>query len=414
MALIKCHECGNDISTEAASCPQCGAKPKPIPTKPAIWKKIFLGTIVLLGFIAWVESATNSTGKSSDAEPKKEPPVDFSRPLVTGQRTLICPADVSLDRREGHGIKEALDAHLSMFGHDEAVQKSGCQEWREGIPVSLDDEARKQATEFQSQHMCGMVDFDGGMIFSCDLKNVGPPNSTTPTAGAPISPNESSKSNVTSNADTFTNDQGAKKAIDDFAQSKGITVDQLDRRVGMKNNDLMAWVAALMKAPDASSDAIYERLGFVSNIETLNTPEDAKTPENSLDQKIDADPEFSITATELTNAYQQNISDADARFKGHRFLISGNLVENIINIPGNPPRINFFFGFLHGGAFQGKEEIWAPLQSRSKYGLGASDKERFAQLKKGEAVSLLCTGAGVAKGGIGGGALEDCTHVTKK
>jgi len=28
MALIKCHECGNEVSTEARSCPRCGAPPK--------------------------------------------------------------------------------------------------------------------------------------------------------------------------------------------------------------------------------------------------------------------------------------------------------------------------------------------------------------------------------------------------
>ena len=28
MALIKCHECGSEVSTEATACPKCGAKPK--------------------------------------------------------------------------------------------------------------------------------------------------------------------------------------------------------------------------------------------------------------------------------------------------------------------------------------------------------------------------------------------------
>jgi hypothetical protein len=29
MALVKCHECGSEISSEAKSCPKCGAKPRP-------------------------------------------------------------------------------------------------------------------------------------------------------------------------------------------------------------------------------------------------------------------------------------------------------------------------------------------------------------------------------------------------
>lgn len=28
MALMKCHECGKDVSTEASKCPNCGATPK--------------------------------------------------------------------------------------------------------------------------------------------------------------------------------------------------------------------------------------------------------------------------------------------------------------------------------------------------------------------------------------------------
>jgi hypothetical protein len=38
MALIKCHECGNDVSTQAAACPRCGAPPLPpvIQTPPPV------------------------------------------------------------------------------------------------------------------------------------------------------------------------------------------------------------------------------------------------------------------------------------------------------------------------------------------------------------------------------------------
>lgn len=44
MALIKCKECGNKISTEAESCPQCGA-----PQKKKAKLSILGGILVLLG-----------------------------------------------------------------------------------------------------------------------------------------------------------------------------------------------------------------------------------------------------------------------------------------------------------------------------------------------------------------------------
>ena len=50
MALIKCHECGGDVSTEAAACPKCGAKPRP-QNSPS--RKKFLGILALLGAVVF-------------------------------------------------------------------------------------------------------------------------------------------------------------------------------------------------------------------------------------------------------------------------------------------------------------------------------------------------------------------------
>jgi len=42
MALIKCHECGAQISNQATVCPHCGAKPKPkTTTSTKIWASVF-------------------------------------------------------------------------------------------------------------------------------------------------------------------------------------------------------------------------------------------------------------------------------------------------------------------------------------------------------------------------------------
>lgn len=48
MALIKCHECGHDVSTDASSCPSCGAKmPKIRKSLSPIVKWGLLGTVAL-------------------------------------------------------------------------------------------------------------------------------------------------------------------------------------------------------------------------------------------------------------------------------------------------------------------------------------------------------------------------------
>ena len=69
MALIKCHECGNEISDAAKSCPQCGAKPK---------KKVgLLGItfVLLVGFVVFkCTTAVDSAGtRTAEREAAKTP-----------------------------------------------------------------------------------------------------------------------------------------------------------------------------------------------------------------------------------------------------------------------------------------------------------------------------------------------------
>jgi predicted nucleic acid-binding Zn ribbon protein len=45
MSLVKCHECGNEISTEAKFCPQCGAKNRK--RKKSIIGRFFVTLLVL-------------------------------------------------------------------------------------------------------------------------------------------------------------------------------------------------------------------------------------------------------------------------------------------------------------------------------------------------------------------------------
>ena len=58
MALVKCHECGNQVSTEAKNCPQCGAKVK----RPTSRTTIVLGGL----FAVAVAAAVVQTGGGKD------------------------------------------------------------------------------------------------------------------------------------------------------------------------------------------------------------------------------------------------------------------------------------------------------------------------------------------------------------
>lgn len=61
MALTACHECKQQISSEAAACPHCGAKPK---------KGLSGCSIVLLVFAAFLVYTCTSAMQGSSAPPK--------------------------------------------------------------------------------------------------------------------------------------------------------------------------------------------------------------------------------------------------------------------------------------------------------------------------------------------------------
>lgn len=70
MALVKCKECGHEISKKADSCPNCGAKP---PAKTSAFTWIVLTVIILFVWIANQEPSTTSKlpAASNSTSPNK-------------------------------------------------------------------------------------------------------------------------------------------------------------------------------------------------------------------------------------------------------------------------------------------------------------------------------------------------------
>lgn len=63
MALIKCHECGKDVSTEAKLCPGCGAKPKLTSGSNDGWIAGGIGLAVLIAVMIFGGGETYSTAQ---------------------------------------------------------------------------------------------------------------------------------------------------------------------------------------------------------------------------------------------------------------------------------------------------------------------------------------------------------------
>ena len=104
MALIKCKECGKQISDTATSCPHCGYELKKKITKPKKTGAIIIliaNSIFLIFFILMLLASlaptqqnpeyTNSTGGITIGAPQQAETLDKNVQLVVGWIFLICP-----------------------------------------------------------------------------------------------------------------------------------------------------------------------------------------------------------------------------------------------------------------------------------------------------------------------------------
>ena len=73
MALVKCKECGKEVSIKAESCPQCGAKGKK-KTSIFTWLVLFLIIAAVYGGISGTSTVTKSSDQASSVTSSKPKP----------------------------------------------------------------------------------------------------------------------------------------------------------------------------------------------------------------------------------------------------------------------------------------------------------------------------------------------------
>lgn len=99
MALVKCHECGGEVSTEAKACPKCGAKPRA--------GVGFLGWlfVLIVAYVVW-----NIFGPSSSTTPPKAPPspaeiAHRQQQEQLFQKTVLMAATIKRGLREPESVQ---------------------------------------------------------------------------------------------------------------------------------------------------------------------------------------------------------------------------------------------------------------------------------------------------------------------
>lgn len=108
MALTNCKECGNQISSEAKSCPKCGAKP---PYRPGIGIIIFFVTVLFFG----LKSISSNPGN-----PAATAPVDNT---IAARGACMLFIKQSLHDPDSAQFDSSDTAYVSSVGNVWTVQR---------------------------------------------------------------------------------------------------------------------------------------------------------------------------------------------------------------------------------------------------------------------------------------------------
>lgn len=114
MTLMKCDECGGDVSSEAKACPKCGAKPR---QSGGIWIVLFLSFI---GYLVYTLFSTPATPPRTPPSPEEI--ALKQREEATFQKVAIMAASIKKNLREPESVKWEIilsddDANVMCFGY---------------------------------------------------------------------------------------------------------------------------------------------------------------------------------------------------------------------------------------------------------------------------------------------------------
>jgi tRNA_anti-like len=118
-------------------------------------------------------------------------------------------------------------------------------------------------------------------------------------------------------------------------------------------------------------------VGQCSRNSSTTGAQDSSASSSAAEQEVVAVSQY--TAADIASAYEANTVAADQQFKGRKFQVTGTVVDINTDLFGNP------YVTLRGGANQFMEP---------QFQFSKSQQDELAQLKKGDQVSLICTGKG--------------------
>lgn len=120
MALVKCKECGSEVSTKAKTCPKCGAK-APKKTSLFTWLVAVIVVVVMFNSFSSDPSSTSTTTANSNGSDDAEAPpaapewTTFeSSDEMTGKRSSYAISPKTKSTREMGFPYSAVEARLAV------------------------------------------------------------------------------------------------------------------------------------------------------------------------------------------------------------------------------------------------------------------------------------------------------------
>ncbi len=118
MALIKCPECDNEVSTEAAACPKCGYVISKH-TSSRLFARVVIGFVVLIGIIA---ISTNSNKSDNPASQASSSETIAPSESVASEAPASTPAIVDPEPPKPIHMYSVQDGN--SFGYEQALSKN--------------------------------------------------------------------------------------------------------------------------------------------------------------------------------------------------------------------------------------------------------------------------------------------------
>lgn len=156
MSLIKCKECGKEVSSEAEVCPHCGVK---VASKSSIGCGPIIGIALLIGFIALIfggGNSSNTSGSNSTPQPTTAGTRDDSKNFISifGEPDRIISTEYDdprppivtkllLYKKQNVQVAFIADAPVNSPPPYDAWKLLGFQDGKTKQPISNDELQRR-------------------------------------------------------------------------------------------------------------------------------------------------------------------------------------------------------------------------------------------------------------------------------